>query len=73
MQEAQLRFLPKEKLVRYLDKIAEEEKVIDGREGQQAIVRDYERLKALTTEIKGHTDTKLQEYFINKRARELLA
>jgi hypothetical protein len=46
---------------------------MDGAEGRKALSRDFDRLKALVTEIKGHTEIKLQEYFINKRARELLS
>ena len=59
LQEAQLRFLPKETLVRYLEKVAQEEEAKDGAEGRKALSRDFDKLKALVADIKGHTETKL--------------
>jgi hypothetical protein len=45
--------------VRYLENIAQEEEAKDGAEGRKAISRDFDKLMAMVTEIKGHTETKL--------------
>lgn len=41
--------------------------------GTKLVARDYDRLKEFSAKVTRHVDVEVSEYFINKRARELIA
>ena len=63
-----------EHLVSYLESLLEESK--EERKGHgspKMIARDYQILKEFVTKMTSHVDVQMREYYINKKARELLA
>jgi hypothetical protein len=63
-----------EHLVIYLESFLEESK--EDRKGHRSpkmIARDYLILKEFFTKMTSHVDVQMREYYINNKARELLA
>ena len=74
LQEASEKFLPMERLVNYLESLLEESKEErKGHVGPPMITRDYQVLKEFVAKMTTHVDVQMREYYINKKARELLA
>jgi hypothetical protein len=73
LAQASERFTPREHLIRYLEKIVTEEESKMQEMGGKMVARDYDRLKEFAAKVKRHVEVEVSEYFINKRARELIA
>ena len=61
-------------LVGYLESLLEETKEErKGHGGPKMIARDYQILNEFVTKMSSHFDVQMRDYYINKKARELLA
>jgi hypothetical protein len=69
-KEVKRRYHKRKYLIRYLEAIASEEE----RKGPEVkiISKDYIVLKNFTAKITDHVDKELTNYFLNKKARELI-
>ena len=67
------KFAPREHLIRYLEQILTEEESKMQESSGKMVARDYDRLKEFATKVKRHVEVEVSEYFINKRARQLIA
>jgi hypothetical protein len=52
--------------------VTEEESKVQEMGGKM-VAKDYDRLKEFAAKVKRHVEVEVSEYFINKRARELIA
>ena len=66
------KFQPRERLIRYLEKILAEDSEERKEQGGKMIVRDFERLKEFSARVKYLVEVEVSEYFINKKVRELI-